>query len=123
MNNDSIISNNTNTIELNVPYHSEKYWEEFYKDNNSLNYDWYFELNFLKSNYFDLNKINGESEILILGIGNSSIIEYFIKNKFKYVTCVDFSSYLIKNLKEKYENREECLEYDCINLSFNKNFV
>lgn len=106
-------SNNINSIELNVPFHTEKYWDEFYKDNTNTNYDWYFELNILKSSYFDLINLNPESEILILGVGNSLIIDYFIKNKFKYVTCVDFSSHLIKQLKEKYENKEECLEYDC----------
>jgi len=113
MNNDSMTSNNMTNIELNVPFHTEKYWDEFYKENPNTNYDWYFELNMLKSSYFDLTNLNPESEILIPGIGNSSIIEYFINNKFKYVTCVDFSSYLIKQLKEKYENKEECLEYDC----------
>ena len=106
-------SNNINNIELNVPFHTEKYWDEFYKENINTNYDWYFELNLIKSNYFDLANINPESEILILGIGNSSIINYFIKNKFKYITCVDFSTDLIKSLKEKHENTNECLEYDC----------
>jgi len=115
MNNDSMTnnSNNINNIGLNVPFHTEKYWDEFYKESTNTNYDWYFELKAIKSTYFDLTNLNPESEILILGIGNSSIIDYFIKNKFKYVTCVDFSSFLTKQLKEKYENREECLEYDC----------
>lgn len=114
MNNDSISSNNINSnVELNVPFHTEKYWDEFYKENPNTNYDWYFELNLIKSNHFDLTNLNPELEILILGIGNSSIIDFFIKNKFKYVTCVDFSSYLTKQLKEKYENKDECLEYDC----------
>jgi len=113
MNNDSITSNNINNIELNVPFHTEKYWEKFYKENPNTNYDWYYELNILKSIYFDLANLNPQLEILILGIGNSSIIDYFIKNKFKYVTCVDFSTYLIKQLKEKYQNKEECVEYDC----------
>lgn len=102
-----------NNIELNMPFHSEKYWEEFYRENINNIYDWYFELNILKSNYFNFNNLNVDSEILVLGVGNSSVIEYFIKNKFKYITFVDFSALLIKNLREKYESRDECAEYDC----------
>ena len=107
------MTNENSNIELNVPFHTEKYWDTFYKENLSLQYDWYFELNLLKTNNFDLKNLNQESEILLLGIGNSSLLDFFIKNKFNYITSLDFSPIIINYLKIKYENIEQTSEYDC----------
>jgi len=112
MNNENS-SGNLNNIELNISFSTEKYWDQFYKENSISNYDWYFDTNVIKSNFFDIKNMKIDSEILLLGVGSSNIIDFFIKNKFKYITSVDFSSYLIKNLKEKYDANKDCEEYDC----------
>ncbi len=106
-------SRNLNNIELNISFSTEKYWDQFYKENSISNFDWYFDTNLIKSNFYDMKNMKLDSEILLLGVGTSNIIDTFIKNKFKYITSVDFSSYLIKQLKEKYEGNNESEEYDC----------
>ena len=73
----------------------------------------HFDINIIKSNYFDMKNMKIDSEVLLLGVGSSNIIDSFIKNKFQYTTSVNFSAYLIQNLKEKYEGNKECEEYDC----------
>jgi len=97
-----------------LPFHLSSYWDNFFRNQNlNISFDWYFNLEFYKSNTFNILNWDRNSEIIILGVGNSNIIEYLIKNKFIHVTVVDFSSTLISFLKIKYENLKECAEWDC----------
>jgi hypothetical protein len=101
-------------IEFYLPFHKKAYWEEYYKNCNlNIFSEWYFDLHSYNSNIFDINKWDTNAEIIIIGVGNSKIIDYLISKKFVHVTLVDFSSTLIDNLKNKYENLEECKEWDC----------
>jgi hypothetical protein len=99
--NDCIINNK---FDLN-------YWNEFYLSNGYENLpEWYYD--FQKINYDEINKWNINSEILIIGAGTSSLLEYLSSKKFPYITVLDYSEPVIKFLKRKYEI--EFQEWDCI---------
>jgi hypothetical protein len=101
------------------PFHLRTFWEDYYKLNIDYPTDWYFDLENFKLKDFDISTWDRNSEIIILGVGNTKLIDYLIVNKFAHVTLVDFSSYLINHLKKKYETLKECAEWDC-NLIHNK---
>jgi hypothetical protein len=105
--------------DLYVPFHLASYWEEFYKNCDLNNFsEWYFELVEYTSKSFNILNWDKQVEIIILGVGNSNFINYLVENKFEHVTLVDYSSTLINFLKNKYENLEECKEWDCMKFSF-----
>jgi hypothetical protein len=97
-----------------LPFHTPKFWNDYYlNDDLNIMTDWYFNLVNYKSNLFDVSKWDRNSEIIILGVGNSNFIDFLINEKFKHVTLVDFSEVLINHLKNKYENLPACGEWDC----------
>jgi hypothetical protein len=108
-------NNEGQEMEFNMPFHSKAYWEDYYINYNNLNQldDWYFDIHFYQSNMFNINKWDKHSEIIILGTGNSKIVDYLLSKKFPHVSLIDFSPYLIDWLKNRYENREDCQEWDC----------
>jgi hypothetical protein len=95
------------------PFHLSTFWDEYYKLNIDSTTEWYFDLENFKLKDFDISTWDRNLEIIILGIGNSKIIDYLIANKFIHVTLVDFSSFLINHIKKKYESIKECAEWDC----------
>jgi len=105
-----------------LPFYSQSYWEEFYKDLSNLTiYDWYFNLSSTKCNLINISNIKKTSEILVIGVGTSSkgfllyvgIIDDMIKKKLEYVTLLDFSKLLIDHIQDKYSNYNECSEWQC----------
>lgn len=99
-----------------MPFHTKDFWENYYKQTGFDANDWYFPLVGLNSKLLDISSLSKDSEILITGVGTSSILDYLMNNKFVGVTCVDFSESLIKHLKSKYESCKDCSEWDCIEL-------
>lgn len=103
-----------NTGNYFIPFHLTQYWDEYYKYNMTKSSDWYVDLLNFNSNLFNIKNIDIDSEILILGCGNSETIDYFISKKFPHVTLVDFSQVAIEYLKNKYQSLEECKEWDFV---------
>ena len=99
-----------------LPFHKKEFWENFYKkhgqDNNNIN--WYFDLTKFQSNDFSLKNLTKEQEILIVGSGLSSTLDFLDNNGFENITIFDFSEELHKILTEKY-NKE--WEVDCIDIT------
>ncbi len=95
---------------LNVNF-DVAYWNDFYKVNGFDLPDWYF--NFEKIKPEIIKKWDPDSEILIIGVGVSSILNHLIENKFSYVTVLDYSPPLIEYLRKKYSQLPECKEWDC----------
>lgn len=109
----NVTSSKQDTI-THMPFHTKDFWETYYKQTGfNTNNDWYFPLINLPSKLFDLSSLSKDNEILITGVGTSSILDYLMNNKFIGVTCIDFSESLIKHLKSKYENSKDCSEWDC----------
>ena len=110
-------SHSRNEFPTYLPFHMKSFWEKYYKqiNMNNLN-DWYFELNNLKSKRFDIKSFDQNSEIFIIGVGNSKILDYFLEKKFAHLSVIDFSNSLIEWIKKKYETKPECEEWDCINI-------
>jgi hypothetical protein len=103
-----------NTPSYYLPFHSKSYWEGFYQQNNlNQSLEWYLDLQKYKSENFDLKKLNPQAELLVLGVGNAKLINYFIESKFSHVTLVDFSVILVQWLRSNYASKEECAEWDC----------
>ena len=87
------------------------YWNEFYLSNGYENLpEWYYD--FQKINNDEIDKWNVDSEILIVGVGTSSILEYLASKKFPFVTVLDYSESVIELLKRKYELEFD--DWDCI---------
>ncbi len=57
-----------------LPFYSQSYWEEYYKDKVNLQTmtDWYFNVSTTKSRLINFTNIKKDSEILVIGVGNSS---------------------------------------------------
>jgi hypothetical protein len=87
------------------------YWNDFYKVNGFDIPDLYFNLELIKSDIVE--KWNPESEVLIIGAGVSSILNYLAERKFTYVTVLDYSPPLIEYLKMKFSRITECQDWDC----------
>ena len=59
-------------------FNTTNYWDEYYLKNNSMQFEWYFDVTNYHSSYFDVNNWDKESEILIIGVGQSKIIDFLI---------------------------------------------
>ena len=98
---------------MDFQFHSKRFWDDFYKnqirDNNNIN--WYFDLTKLKSPDFSLQNLSKDDEILIIGSGLSSTLDYLLNNDFVFVKIFDFSEELIKILKEKYKKTEWKIDF------------
>lgn len=97
----------------NVEMHKKEYWNIFYKENNYKTVDWYFELQNLSKNVFDLNSYNRDTEILVIGVGSSSITDILVKEKFSRCIFIDFCQGLIEHLADKYLSNDSLADWDC----------
>ena len=105
-----------------LPFHSKDFWNFFYKnkvqDNNSIN--WYFDLTKLQSNDFSLGNLQKEEEILIIGSGLDSTLDFLDNNGYENITIFDFSEELLEILTKKY-NKEWGIElHDISTMNPNK---
>ena len=105
-----------------LPFHTKEFWNNFYKnniqDNNNIN--WYFDLTKLQSNDFSLKNLSKEDEILLIGPGLSSTLDYLDNNGYENITIFDFSEELTKILSDKYNKEWEIANYDITNINSSK---
>ena len=105
---------NNSQILSNLQFHTKSFWNNFYqslnKNNNNIN--WYFDITKVKIDDFSLNDLLKDEEILLIGPGLSSILDYLNNNGFDHVSIVDFSEELKKKLSEKYNKKWEVICYD-----------
>jgi hypothetical protein len=87
------------------------YWNDFYNINGFDLPDWYFNFEITKPEIVEQWK--PESEILVIGAGVSSILNYLSNKNFPYVTVLDYSPPLIEYLKTVYSKKPECEDWDC----------
>ena len=110
----------------NFEYHEKEFWDNFYKNRNPYvpNINWYFDITKVKIDNFSLNNLSKEDEILILGAGLSSILDYFNQNDYEKITIFDFSDELVKILTDKYSKdwAIDCYDILEINDSFASDF-
>jgi hypothetical protein len=102
-----------------LPFHSKAFWDNFYKnqiqDNNNIN--WYFDLTKLQTNDFSLKNFKKDDEILLIGPGLSSTLDYLDNNNFLNVTIFDFSEELTRILSEKYNKDNKEWEIDTFDIT------
>ena len=96
---------------------SQSFWKEQHESMNFQQVDWYFEVQKLKFNNFNLLSYNKENEILVVGIGTSSIIDYFSKQGFLHLIFIDYCESLIDNLSEKYLEKHPGWDFGCCEIS------
>ena len=116
-------SNSQETI-TNLQFHTKAFWDNFYKNINKDNYniDWYFDLTKVKINDFSLINLSKDEEILLLGAGLSSILDYLNNYEFNKVVICDFSKELKNILTERYNKEWEIECYDITTKSFPNEF-
>ena len=103
----------------NLEYHDKEFWDNFYKNRNPYitNINWYFDITKVNIDNFSLNNLSKEDEILLVGAGLSSILDYFNKNDYEKITIFDFSEELVKILNDKY-NKDWAIDcYDILELN------
>ena len=102
-----------------LPFHTKDFLNNFYKnniqDNNNIN--WYFDLTKLQSNDFSLKKLSKEDEILLIGPGLSSTLDYLDNNGYQNITIFDFSEELTQYLIEKYNKEWEIDPFDITDIN------
>jgi 2-polyprenyl-3-methyl-5-hydroxy-6-metoxy-1,4-benzoquinol methylase len=89
-------------------FYSQEYWESRYSI-FSKKMDWYCEFDKL-SNDFKISDLldslypkKNKTKVLELGCGNSSLAYDLLNLGFRKITSIDFSSVVIKSMKEKYK--------------------
>ena len=99
-----------------LPFHESSFWDTFYKNHiqqqEFSNINWYFELSSFSNSEFSLKNFTKEDEILIVGAGLSSTLDYFDYNGFDKIAIFDFSEELIKILQNKYNKDWEISRVD-----------
>ena len=118
---DSVINQELLT---NLQFHTKSFWDNFYKNRNkdSYNINWYFDITKVKINDFSLNDLSKDDEILLLGAGLSSILDYFNDNGYNKITIYDFSQELKKIIRERYNKEWEIECYDITTKFFANEF-
>ena len=88
-----------------LEYYDKEFWDNFYKNRNPNmnNINWYFDITKINIENFSLDNLSKEEDILLLGPGLSSILDYFDNNGYEKITIFDFSEELVKILTEKYK--------------------
>ena len=119
---------NSDKIDLtSLQFHTKEFWDNFYrtrkKDNKNIN--WYFDITKVKIKDFSLNDLTKDDEILLIGPGFSSILDYLNDNGYSTVTIFDFSEELKGILTQKYNKEWEVESYDItkLNSSFSNEFT
>ena len=100
-----------------LPFHSKQFWEDFYKKKQIDTINWYFDLTKVDLNDFNLKNISQDSEILIVGPGLSSTLDYFADNNYTKISVFDFSEECVNILKEKYSNMTEDWSIEVLDVS------
>ena len=99
-----------------LPFHESSFWDTFYRNHiqqqEFSNINWYCELTSFSNSEFSLKNFTKEDEILIVGAGLSSTLDYFDYNGFDKIAIFDFSEELIKILQNKYNKDWEISRVD-----------
>jgi len=103
---------------ISLDFFKREFWDNFYKNHNpkSPYINWYFDITKLNIDNFSLSKIQKEEDILLIGPGLSSILDYFYENDYEKITIYDYSDELVKILNDKYKGWSiDC--YDIVDIS------
>jgi len=104
-----------------IKFHTKEFWDNFYKNRNkeNKNINWYFDITNIKINDFSLNNLTKEDEILLIGPGLSSILDYLNDNDFDRITIIDFSEELTNILTERYNKEWIIIKEDITSIGYN----
>ena len=102
-----------------LEYHEKEFWDNFYKNRNPNmnNINWYFDITKINIDNFSLNNLSKEDDILLVGPGLSSILDYFNNNGYEKITIFDYSEELVKILAEKYNKEWMIDSYDILEIN------
>ncbi|OMJ80960.1 hypothetical protein SteCoe_18667 [Stentor coeruleus] len=100
-------------------FSSREYWESRYSSENT-SYDWLLPFSQLRNIILPRLHDNTQSEILIVGCGNSRIGEELYRDGFHNITNIDYSAAVIRQMLEKYREMEEMdfTEMNVCNIEF-----
>ncbi|KAI5124280.1 hypothetical protein M0805_005127 [Coniferiporia weirii] len=97
--------------EKNEDYGTVEYWDERYKkESDGSTFDWF-------KKYEDIAYIleqtipDKSSKILMLGCGNSTLSEEMYDNGYHNIVNIDYSSVVIKQMKEKNQEARPAMEW------------
>ena len=117
-----MLDNNSQQPITYLPFHTQEFWDNFYKNysQDSNNINWYFDITKLKSNDFSVSNLTKDDEILLIGPGLSSILDYLDTNGFENITIFDFSQELKGILSQKYNKQWEIDDFDITKVDSSK---
>ena len=96
-----------------LPFHTKEFWDKFYKENDQTNINWYFDITKIKE--FNIKEnISTEDELLIVGPGLTSALDFFKNNGYDKIEMYDFSEQLVKIIKNRYNlNEDSSWDIEC----------
>jgi 2-polyprenyl-3-methyl-5-hydroxy-6-metoxy-1,4-benzoquinol methylase len=80
-------------------YGDLKYWEERYKAQQGVTFDWLEDYETLKSLIDDLSLDKEASRTLILGCGNAEFSEHMCKDGYRNIYNIDIADNVIESMK------------------------
>mmetsp|Transcript_23828 Transcript_23828/g.30856 ORF Transcript_23828/g.30856 Transcript_23828/m.30856 type:complete len:262 (+) Transcript_23828:59-844(+) len=100
----------------NEEYYKKEYWESRFTSEEE--YEWLISYDDVKAQLAP--RIKKTDQILVVGCGNSSLSADMYDDGYRSITNIDFSSVVIENMMNKYQDKEEMLwlEMDMLNLQF-----
>jgi 2-polyprenyl-3-methyl-5-hydroxy-6-metoxy-1,4-benzoquinol methylase len=82
-------------------YGDHKYWEDRYKAQQGVTFDWLEDYETLKS-LIDEHKLDkNNSKTLVLGCGNAEFSEHMCKDGYKNIYNIDIADNVIDNMRER----------------------
>ena len=85
-------------------YGDPKYWEERYKSQKGIVFDWLEDYSTLKPIIDDLRLNKENSKTLVLGCGNAEFSEHMYKDGYKNIYNIDIAFNIIQIMKERNKN-------------------
>ena len=86
-------------------FHTETYWEKFFKQRGNKAFEWYGEF----QDFISLIKRytpNTDETFLVIGCGNSEFSSNLYDEKYRNITNIDFSEYVVNEMKQKNNTRQ-----------------
>mmetsp|Transcript_1476 Transcript_1476/g.980 ORF Transcript_1476/g.980 Transcript_1476/m.980 type:complete len:224 (+) Transcript_1476:45-716(+) len=114
-----LIVQNANQIFLpsEYPDYSKRdYWNSRYTNEQGQVNDWYLNHEQIKGILHSRLFEDKQTEIMILGSGNSELGSKLYEDGYNYITNVDFSEVVTDQMKERYKHLDE-MDYVCLDIT------
>jgi len=101
----------------NIGYAKKEYWNERFENSES-NFDWYVDWEQLEKYFKEI--ISENSQILMVGCGNSKMSSQMYNSNYKNITNIDISDVVIEKMKKQFPDMK-WISMDATKMDFENN--